>query len=205
MKTSNYKVQNLLLNKINPLIRFLIVSDMLIVGATGMFAPLYALFVQNFVNGANEFVIGLSISIYLVSRSVLQIPLATLIDRIKGEKDDYLFLIIFSVLAGFLQLSFLAVHSVSQLFLIQFLIGACTAITYPSYMALFTRHVDPHMEGTEWGVYYTFVDLTSAGLAALGGYIANQYGFQNLIVTISMLCVLGTLFLIPVKSYLFKN
>lgn len=205
MKNRRYKKHNLLLNKINPLIRILIVSDMLIVGAIGMFSPLYALFVEDSIVGANELVIGLSISIFLISRSILQIPIATLIDKIKGEKDDYSFLILFSVLAGITHLGFIYIDQVWQLFFINFLLGVFTAITYPSYMAIFTRHIDENMEGTEWGVYYTFVDLSSAALAALGGYVASIYGYSALIIVVSAICISGSLVLIPIKPFIYKR
>lgn len=205
MKVSAHKHHNLFLGRINPLIRFLIVSDMLIVGALGMFSPLYALFIENRIQGADELVIGVSISIYLVSRSILQIPLATLIDRIKGENDDYFFLVFFSILVGFIHLGFLRITQIEHLFLIQFMLGVFTAITYPSYMALFTRHIDKNMEGTEWGVYYTFVDLSSAVLAAIGGYIASEFGFNNLIILVSAICILGGILLIPIKPYIYSK
>ena len=205
MKIREYKAGNFLLHKINPLIRFLIVSDMLIVGALGMFGPLYALFVEEFIPGADEFIIGLSISVYLVSRSILQIPLATIIDKIKGERDDFLFLIIFNMLAAVIHLAYLGISTIWQLLLIQFLLGMFTAVTYPSFMAIFTRHIDKHMEGTEWGVYYTFVDLSTAVLATLGGFLASELGFRALIISVSMLCVLGTLMLLPIKVFMKKG
>lgn len=205
MKTSKHKGQNLLLGKINPLIRLLIVSDMLIVGAIGMFSPLYALFVEGFIDGANELIIGLSISVYLISRSILQIPIATFIDKVRGEKDDYFFLVTFSILVGILHLGFLLISQIWQLFLIQLLLGIFTAITYPSYMAIFTRHIDTNMEGTEWGVYYTFVDLSSAALAALGGFIASSFGYDILIIMVSTVCILGSLILIPIRPYIYKS
>lgn len=155
--------------------------------------------------GSRRIRIGISISIYLISRSILQIPLATLIDKIKGENDDYFFLVFFSILVGFIQLGFLRITQIEHLFLIQFLIGVFTAITYPSYMALFTRHIDKNMEGTEWGVYYTFVDLSSAALAAIGGYIAAEFGFNNLIIVVSALCILGGIILIPIKPYIYSK
>lgn len=180
-------------------------SDMLIVGAAGMFSPLYALFVEDFIVGGNEIVIGISMSIYLVSRSVLQIPIATLIDKIKGERDDYNFMVIFSIAGGLLNLGLLAISSIWQLYLINMLMGVFTAITYPSYMALFTRHIDKNMEGTEWGVYYTFTDLSTAALAGVGGYLASAFGFRNLILIVSALSVIGGFLLIPVKSYIYKR
>ncbi len=205
MKIRSHKSKNLFLHKINPLIRILIVSDMLIVGAAGMFSPLYGLFVEQNIIGGNEFVIGISTAIYLVSRSVLQIPIATLIDKIRGEKDDYTFMVIFSLAGALINLPLLFIDSVGQLYLINMLSGIFTAITYPSYMALFTRHIDSHMEGTEWGVYYTFTDLSTAALAGIGGYLAASFGYSNLIIVVTGLGVLGALILIPVKNYLFKN
>ncbi len=205
MKLTSHKPHNFLLKRINPLIRFLIISDMLVVGAAGMFSPLYALFVEDFIVGAGELEIGISISIFLISRSVLQIPIATLIDKIKGEKDDYAFMIIFTMAAALMNLTFLWISSVWQLYLVNMLMGIFTAITYPSYMALFTRHIDKNMEGTEWGVYYTFTDLSTAVLAALGGYLASGYGFPALIIAVSALSFFGALVLIPIKFYLFKK
>ncbi len=204
MKITSHKSHNLLLRKINPLVRILIVSDMLMVGAMGMFAPLYALFVEESVIDANELVVGMSITIYLLSRSILQIPIATFLDKVKGERDDYFFLATFSVLVGVLYLGFLFVDQVWQLFLMQFLLGLCVAITYPSYMAIFTRHVDKHMEGTEWGVYQTFVDLSTAALATIGGYVATIVGFDALIIMVSILCISGALLLLPLKSLVYS-
>ena len=205
MKIREHKPKNLGLRKINPLIKILILSDMLIVGASGMFAPFYALYVEEFLPQASVVVIGISMSIYLVSRSILQIPIATIVDKIKGEKDDYYFMVLFSILSGALYFSFLYITQIWQLYLVQVLLGLFTAITYPSYMAIFTRHIDPHMEGTEWGVYYTFVDLSSAAFAAIAGYIADSWGYANLIVVVSLLCILGALILIPIKPYIYKK
>ncbi len=205
MRFKKQEKHNFLLQKINPLIKFLILSDILIVGALGMFSPFLVLFVEKFVEGGDEFVVGIALSIYLASRSLLQIPVATLIDRIKGEKDDYAFLVIFSFIAALLNLSLLAITQVWQLFIFQFFVGLATAITYPSYMAIFTRHIDKNMEGTEWGVYYTFTDLGGAVLATIGGYIAKSYGLPNLIVLSTVLCLLGASFLIPIRRYLKKQ
>jgi MFS family permease len=169
-----------------------------------MFSPFLVLYVKEFITGGDEIVVGIALSIYLVSRSLLQIPVATFIDKVKGEKDDYALLITFSFIAGLLNLALLAINQVWQLFLFEFLIGLATAVTYPSYMAIFTRHIDKHMEGTEWGVYYTFTDLGGAILATLGGFVAKSYGLSNLVILTTSLCLLGSTFLIPIKPYLKK-
>lgn len=205
MKTRARRKQDLFLQSINPIIKLMILSDVLIVGAAGMLAPLFALFIEDFIVGGDALVVSVAMSCFLLSRSLLQIPVATFIDRVKGEKDDYLFLLIFSFLSAALPLLYLLITTPLQLYLVQILLGLASAASYPSYMAIFTRHVDAHKEGTEWGIYYTMTDLGSAALAIIGGYIAEFFGFRSLILTVSILSILGTAFLIPIRLGLKKR
>ncbi len=188
------------LKDINFVVRFLIISDVMIVGAAGMLAPLFALFVEDFIAQGDAMVVSISMGIYLLSRSLMQIPVATTIDKIKGEKDDFWLMVIFSFLSSLIFLLYLVINQPWQLFLIQFLLGIANAITFPSYMAIFTRHIDKNREGTAWGVYYTMTDLSSATLAVIGGYLATSYGFKTLIITVSLIGVLGSVLLVPIKS-----
>lgn len=179
----------------------MIASDMMIMGSLGMFASFFAIYVEDFIAGGNEAVIGIAFSIYLFSRSILQIPIATYIDRVKGENDDYFLLVFFTILAGLTNIAFLFINQVWQLYILEMLFGLFTAITYPSYMAIYTHHIDPNMEGTEWGLYYSLVDLSGAVLAALGGYIAENFGINYLVIIVTIMCVSGGLFLIPLRKY----
>jgi len=77
----------LFLSDINPVIRFLIISDVVIIGAGGLLGPIFAIFVEDFVVGGNEVVVGIAAAIYLSTKSVLQIPTAHMIDRNqRGER-----------------------------------------------------------------------------------------------------------------------
>lgn len=200
MKVRSKNPNALLLREVNLVIRFLIISDVMIVGAAGMLAPLFALFVEDFIVGGNALVVSISMGVYLVARSLLQIPIATFIDKIKGEKDDYFLMTAFSFVSAFLLFSYLVINQPWQLYIVQLLLGITTAITYPSYMAIFTRHIDENKEGTEWGIYYTLTDLGSAALAVIGGYLATYYGFRTLIVVVSLLSIFGAALLLPTKS-----
>lgn len=202
MKLRVTDFKQLLLKSMNPIIKILIFSDTLMVGAAGMLGPVFAIFVEDFIEGSTALVVGLSTSIYLISRCLLQVPVATMIDRIKGERDDYFLLSIFTFIFGLLYLALLFINKPYQLYIVQALMGLATAITYPSYYAIFTRHIDKFHEGTEWGVYYTFVDLSSAALATIGGYIAGEFGFEKLIIIVSVISMLGSLSLIPLRKFL---
>lgn len=202
MRKRAIDIRNYFLLNINPIVRFLIISDIVVVGAAGLLGPIFALFISNFIIGGNEAVAGIAVAIYLITKSVFQIPAAAIIDKIRGEKDDFYSMFIFTIIMSILPLAYLFIRTPLMLYLIQFLLGLLTAFTFPSYMAIFTRHIDKHKEGTEWGVYFTLTDLVSAALSGIGGYIALTLGFHVLIVMMCMLSALGGLLLWPIKSYL---
>jgi len=72
-------------------------------------------------------------------------------------------------------------------------------------MAIFTRHIDKEKEGTEWGIYFTLTDLTSAALAVIGGFVATTQGFPTLIILVVIMSLFGALILWPIKPYIKKN
>ena len=202
MKERGTNLKSYFLQDINPVVRFLILSDMIFVGASGLLGPIFALFIENFIVGGNEAVAGLAVGIFLITKSVFQIPIAHIIDKIRGEKDDFWVLVIFTALAALVPLLYLGISTPLELYFVQFLLGLFTALTFPTYMAIFTRHIDKEKEGTEWGVYFTLTDLASAALAALGGYIASVNGFKPLIVAVAAMGFIGAMFLIPIKPYI---
>ncbi|MFZ5363890.1 MAG: MFS transporter [Patescibacteria group bacterium] len=202
MKLRSTKLKYYFLQDINPVIRFLIISDTVVMGAAGLLGPIFALFITDFIKGGNEAVAGLAAGIYLLTKSIFQIPIAHLIDRIRGEKDDFWLMFIFSILIAIIPLLYLVINTPWELYVVQFILGLFTAFTFPTYMAIFTRHIDREKEGTEWGVYFTLTDLTGAALAALGGYIATISGFPILICTVVVVSFVGALLLLPIKSYI---
>lgn len=205
MKSRTKKANELFLIGINPVVKFLIISDVLVVGATAMLAPLFALYIESFIKDGSAIVVSVAMGVFLISRSILQIPIATFIDKVKGEKDDFVLMFVFSILMSLTPLLYLIISTPMQLYFVQAILGLFTAITYPSYMAIFTRHVDKNKEGTEWGIYYTMIDLGSAALAVIGGYLVEDFGFNTLIWSVVFISMLGSLFLGPIKYYLYKK
>lgn len=189
----------------NPVVRFLIISDTVLLGALGLLGPIFALFIHTFIVGGNEAVAGVAAGIYLLTKSVFQIPVAYAIDKIKGELDDFWIMLIFSILVGFVPLLYLYVHSPHQLYFVQLILGFLTAFTFPPYMAIFTRHIDKAKEGTEWGIYFTLTDLMSAAFATIGGYIAYLEGFRALIITVVVMSFIGSLLLWPIHPHMHRH
>lgn len=202
MAKRSIKLGHYFLRNINPVVRFLIISDTIIIGAAGLLGPIFALFIEDFIQGGNAAVAGLSASIFLFTKSVFQVPIAHFIDRVRGEKDDFWLMFICTILTSVIPLLYLVIHTPLQIYLVQFILGLFTAFTFPTYMAIFTRHIDKEKEGTEWGVYFTLTDLTSAALAAIGGYLATTQGFPTLIIAVVVVSLIGSLMLWPIRPYI---
>ena len=191
-----------LLLDMNMVIRMLILSDIVWNSAVGLLGPIFAIFIVGFVEGATVAVAGVAASIYLVVKSVAQIPAASIIDRIRGEKDDFWILFFGSLAGALIPIFYLLVQTPLQLYIVQFFYGLIIAFTYPSYMAIFTRHVDKDKIGTEWGIYFTLNDFGGAIAASIGGVLAQSVGFHALIVAVVIISILGVLALLPLRPYM---
>lgn len=187
---------------VNRMVTYLILADFFIISGWGLIGPIFAVFITGQIKGAGIEAVGLASTIYFLLKSGLQVPLANIIDKIKGEKDDFLALLIGSFIISLVPLFYIFVKNVPQLFLAQAIYGIGGALSYPSFMALFTRHIDKQKEGWEWSLYYTTVDLSAAAVAAIGGYLAKYIGFNYLFLLVSILSFMGTALFLRIKKNL---
>ncbi len=189
------------LSGISPTVRLLTVSDAVLTAALGLFGPIFAVYLTDQLASGNALeIIGIGTSIYLFTRSLGQIPLAYFIDKIKGERDDFYILLAGNTIFIIVPLLYLLITEPWHLFAIQFVYGLGAALTYPTWNALFTRHIDKGREGVEWGVYQTTVDMAGAVAAPIGGFIAAFYGFEAVMIFASVLAFVSSVFI-----YLTRN
>lgn len=193
------------LGDFDPMIRFLIIADIICFASVGLLGPIFAIFIIDFIQGGTEAVAGIAAAIFLLTKSLMQIPAAAIVDRICGEKDDFYFLFGSMLIVSLLPLLYLIIQTPLELYFVQFVLGLVTAFTFPSFMALFTRHTPPGKEGMTWGVYYTLTDLSSAATAAIGGFLAVTIGFEKVIYAVVMLSLIGTFLYLPAGASLQKH
>lgn len=186
------------LRKINSVIRFLTISDIIMISGFGLVAPIFAVFITDTIKGGTLEVVGFASAIFLFTKSILQIPAAGIVDKIKGEKDDFWVMFIGSIVISIIPLSYLYISTPIQLYIVQFFYGLSAAVVFPAWMAIFTRHIDKKHEGMEWGVYQSLVDLGGAGAASIGGFLAYRFGFAPLFVLISIVSFIGSMFLLGI-------
>ena len=188
--------------QINIVIKILVLSDFLIWSSAQLLSPIFAIFITDKINGSIE-VVGIASAIYLISKSVFEIPVGIFVDKTKSEKDDLYSAIIGTLLTacGFFALTF--IDSIWQLYALQALFGLAAAIAFPGWYSIFTRHIDKGKEAFEWSLYDVVLGVGMACAAALGGFIADYFSFDVLFNIIGILTVCGAVLLLAIKSKIY--
>lgn len=185
---------------INKVIRVLVLGDIMFFSAFGLIGPIFAVFVTNQIAGATIATAGFAATINLLVRALLQMPIARYIDRHKGEKDDFIFMVAGSTLVSIVPFAYLLVVVPWHLYLAQVVLGIGGALANPGWYAIFTRHIDKNKEGTEWTLENAGVGLAAAGTAAVGGLLAEYFGFRTLFLIVGVLSLLGLVIQISLYS-----
>ncbi len=191
------------IKEINFVLTYLTISDVIVTTGLGLFGPIFAVYIHERIGTEHSLeVIGVATAIYLFTRSIGQIPLAALIDKIPGEKDDYTFLVLGTFLFALVPIMYLFISEAWHLYLIQFFYGIASAMVNPAWFAIFTRHIDKGKEGTQWGVYQTLVDMSGAISAPIGGFFAATLGFAPVMIVASVMSFTSIILLSLLKPYL---
>lgn len=191
--------------KVNNLIKILTFSDFIVVSGWGLVNPLFAVFITKQIEGGNLELIGLSTAVYWIFRSSMQLPFAKLIDSKKGEIDDFVVMAIGSFSMSLVPFLYMFATKNIHILLLQALTGFASAMVSPAWLAIFTRHIDKHVEAEEWGLYNAMVGLGIALTGALSGFLAEKLGFQSLYFIVGIICTFGSTFLFFVYQDLRKE
>ena len=178
-------------------LKLLILSDLLIIMSFGLISPIIAIFIKDGLTGGNAFAAGVSTSVTLVVKSLLEIPFGKMEDHNSKKR----FLIIGTFIISFVPLGYFFIDSIYQLYAVQFVYGVGAAMAFPAFGALFLRYLDRGKEAYEWSVYGTIVGLGTAITAFFGGLVAQKFSFDVLFLTTSIVSIIGTfvLFKIPAE------
>lgn len=184
---------------VNKIIKILIWSDFLMLYAGGLLSPFFAVFVTGRIAGASLSTVGFAISIFFVAKAIAQVPVSWFADRTDGENDDYFILVLGSALGIAMPLLYFFATEVWHVYAIEAVNGVAHGMMSPTYLAIFSRHIDRHQESTEWMLRSNVVGLGYAVSTALGGLFAQRFGFQPLLLFMAGLMALGTLVLIFIR------
>lgn len=176
---------------INKIIKNLIQVDIIFFSAFGLISPIFAVFITDQIIGGNVKVVGFSAAIYLVSKSILQIPISKTLDKRKGEKDDLYFLIIGHILVGLVPFGYVFSSFPWHIYALQVVYAFGMAMAYPSWCAMFTRHIDEGREAFEWSLDSTLLGIGAGITGAIGGILVSQFGFNAVFIVVGIFALLA--------------
>jgi len=164
---------------INRVILLLIGIELFFVFIFALSGPFVSVFIIKGISGATVSIVGVAATIFLITKSTLQIPFSRLVDRTSSENK---IIGIFSLGQVFTALCpIILAFSTNQwhIFMAQFFCGLGSSLTYPSWNALFTHHIDKEQAAFEWSIQDTTIGFGAAGAVALGGFLIDKIGFQT--------------------------
>src|SRR3989344_7768909 len=177
--------------KINHVIKTLILSDFYLNIGLGLFGPIFAIFVTGQIEGGSIEVVGFAAGITQLVKVILEIPIAKYLDKNHGEYDDFYSMILGGILISLAPFLYIFATKVVHIYLIQASYGIGLAFLVPPWYAIFSRHLDKLHENIEWSFESVAIGIATAGSAAIGGVLANKFGFQVIFVIAGILSFLS--------------
>jgi MFS family permease len=186
--------------KVNRVIKFFVLSDLLFWSGWGLINPIFALFIIGHIAGASVFTVGIASALYWITKALFQIPVALYLDRRDRDRFDLHFLIVGLMFAGFVAMSFPLISNIGLLFLLMILQGLAYGLYTPSWSAVFSRHLDKSHYAFDWSLDSTTVGLASGVSALVGGAIAGLLGFNAVFVITGFFSFASGLLLLAVPD-----
>jgi len=153
-----------------------LVTDAFYMLAGAVIAPIYALFVKDI--GGDLLDASLTFTVYMITAGVVVLLLGLWEDKAKHQTK---FVIAGYGIGAIGYLGYLFVNSAGSLFIVQAVLGLSAALKDPAYDALFSNSGGKHL-ALAWGEWEA-VDYIALGIGAFaGGFIAQEFGFQALLV-----------------------
>ncbi|MBU0964321.1 MFS transporter [Patescibacteria group bacterium] len=181
--------------KHNP-IRIIIITDSIVMLATAMLGPIYALFVEEI--GGTLLEASLTGAVFAVSAGLTCLLGGKISDKIRERK--YVVIIGYAIIClGFLLMT--QVKTINFLLLVQVIIGIGQAFYLPAFDSLFSKYSNKRHQGVQWGIWESMFYFTTAVGALIGGLIVTQVSFQAMFFLMALLCFISAfyIFLVPKK------
>jgi len=188
---------------INKIIKVLITSDFFLNLGWGFLSPVFAIYILGKIADSPlqaAQIAGLSALFYWIPKSFFQIPIGIYLDKNRGEKDDFWFMVCGTAIASLIPIGYLLSSAPWHIYLLQVLYAGGMAMVIPSWLAIFTRHIDKGKEAFEWGMESTFIGIGAGVAGGLSGILISIFGFTTLFIFVSGLTMFSVILLIFARN-----
>ena len=167
-------------------LRILLLASALFMLAGGLFGPIYAVFVEEI--GGDLLTAGSAYAAFSIAAGVLIFLMGKWEDRIKHHER---LVIIGYALCSLGFLGYVFIRNPLDLFIVQIIFGVGEAINTPAFDGLYSKHLDKGKSASEWGLWESLRYIMIGISAAIGGFLANLYGFKFLFWVMFIISIVG--------------
>jgi DHA1 family quinolone resistance protein-like MFS transporter len=174
--------------QINKIVLFLLLSDAFILTGFGLIDPIIAIYIDGNVQGGSIFAAGLASTIFFVTKSVIQLPFSRYVDT---HDNKIKWLLVGSLLISLVPFIYIAAPNIYFIYLAQLIYGIGSGLAYPTWLGLWSTHLDKKHESFEWSLYSTTIGIGTAVSASIGAALSDFMGFRFTFVVVGVLSLIG--------------
>lgn len=195
------KIKELFKEKMHPVVRTLLINNILSLTGWAFISPIFAIYVVQNVKGGSIKAVGICFFIYWIVKGFLQLFISDYLDRVEGEADDYFTLILGQFLNMLVPLALLFSKTTGELYLIYCIYGIADALYVPPWNAIFTRYINPKRVSFEWTLNSTGFNFGSAIAILIGSSLALVFGFPLIFFFVALSQGISLVVLLSMKRY----
>ncbi len=185
--------------KINRVARYFIYADLILFSGWGLVSPIFSVFVTKQILGATLITVGTGATIYWLTRSIVQVPLGSFLDKSRKDKAPLYTLLGGLIIASLSAFAFIFVRTIPLFYAVQFAHGVGIAFYATAWNGVFSKHLDKNKVSMEWALDSSALGFASGVAGFLGGYIADVFGFSYVFAIAGALSAVAAfvIFLVP--------
>lgn len=170
----------------NNYLKFIYISNGIFIFASSLLFPIFAIYINRYT--VDLAVISLVSSVFLASTAIFLAILARVGARMRNHSK---YLIIGFLLRTLGWFSFLFVTDISQIILLQVLLGLGEAVGSTFFDVILAEHLDKGKYVEDYATWKLIQNLGGAAAAAMGGIIAEFYGFHYVFIIMTVLSIVS--------------
>ena len=181
----------------NKTIKYLMLSDLCIMTGFGLIAPILAIFIKEDMQGGTIFAAGFATAVFIITKSIIQLPFSRYVDK---HDDKLRWLKIGTFGLSLVPIFYIFATTVGHIYVIETFHGLVSGLTFPTFLGIWSTHLDKGHESFEWSVYSTLVGVGAAATAAIGGIFAQSIGFNLTFLLVAAFSFIGFFMLFALEK-----
>jgi MFS family permease len=175
---------------VNKTILLLILSDVFLLTGFGLMQPILSIFIKENLVGGTIFAAGIAVMLFILTKSVIQLPLSRIIDKRKRSFRIKV-MIVGTFIVSTVPFIYIFSNDVIFIYFAQIIYGFGSGLAFPSWMAIWSRNSAITRKSFDWSVYSTATGLGTGIAALIGATIAEFFGFSYTFLLVGLLSLLA--------------